>query len=128
MNIPENLRYSRDHEWLLLDDDVATIGITDYAQKSLGDIVYVELPKIGERFNAHEPCGSVESVKAISEIFTPITGEVIEINEHLNDSPELVNTDPYGKAWMVKLKIRNPDEVNSLMTAAEYEEYLKNTT
>src|SRR5918997_3804128 len=98
-NIPENLRYSKDHEWLSVDGDTATIGITDYAQHSLGDVVYVELPKPGDKFESHEAFGSVESVKAVSEVFTPVSGEVVEINEGLNDTPEAVNSDPYGAAW-----------------------------
>ena len=123
-NIPENLRYSKDHEWVSVDGDTATIGITDYAQHSLGDVVYVELPKEGETFGAHEAFGSVESVKAVSEIFTPIAGEVLEINEGLNDTPEVVNNDPYGSGWMVKLKMENAGEADALLSAAEYEEYL----
>jgi glycine cleavage system H protein len=124
MNIPENLRYSKDHEWVSVDGDTATIGITDYAQHSMGDVVYVELPKEGESFGAHEAFGSVESVKAVSEIFTPIAGEVVEVNESLNDTPEVVNNDPYGAAWMVKLKMANAGEADALLNAVEYEEYL----
>lgn len=123
-NIPENLRYSKDHEWVSVDGDVATIGITDYAQHSMGDVVYVELPKEGESFGAHEAFGSVESVKAVSEIFTPIAGEVVEVNEGLNDTPEVVNSDPYGGAWLVKLKMENPGEADALLNSVEYEEYL----
>lgn len=124
MNIPENLRYSKDHEWVSVDGDTATIGITDYAQHSLGDVVYVELPKAGEAFGAHEAFGSVESVKAVSEIFTPIAGEVTEVNEGLNDTPEVVNNDPYEGGWMVKLKMANAGEADALLNAVEYEEYL----
>jgi glycine cleavage system H protein len=123
-NIPENLHYSKDHEWLKLDGDTATVGITDFAQNSLGDVVYLELPKVGESFNAHESIGSVESVKAVSEIFTPVGGEVLEINEGLNDTPESVNSDPYGAAWMVKFKLSNPGEVDKMLTAAEYEDFV----
>ena len=123
-NIPENLRYSKDHEWVLVDGDTATIGITDYAQHSLGDVVYVELPKPGDRFEAHEAFGSVESVKAVSEVFTPIAGEVVEANEALNDEAEKVNSDPYGAAWMIKIKMDNPGEADAMLNAAEYEEYL----
>jgi glycine cleavage system H protein len=123
-NIPENLRYSKDHEWVSVDGDAATLGITDYAQQQLGDVVYVELPKTGEEFSAHEAFGSVESVKAVSEIFTPISGEVTEINDGLNDTPEVVNTDAYGEGWMVKLKMSNPLEADALLSAAEYEEFL----
>ncbi|RMG02339.1 MAG: glycine cleavage system protein GcvH, partial [Acidobacteria bacterium] len=96
MNIPENLRYSKDHEWVLIEGNIATIGITDYAQQSLGDIVYVELPRVGDVFNAHDSCGSVESVKAVSEVFMPVSGEVVEVNQELSESPEVVNKDPYG--------------------------------
>jgi glycine cleavage system H protein len=123
-NIPENLRYSKDHEWVSVDGDIATIGITDYAQGSLGDVVYVELPKAGDKFNAHEAFGSVESVKAVSEIFTPIAGEVLEANDGLNDTPEVVNSDPYGGGWMVKLKMDNPGEADAMLSAAEYDEFL----
>ena len=123
-NIPENLRYSKDHEWISVDGETATVGITDYAQHSLGDVVYVELPKPGDKFESHEAFGSVESVKAVSEIFTPVAGEVTEVNEPLNDTPENVNNDPYGEAWMLKIKMENPNEADSLLSAEEYEEYL----
>lgn len=126
-NIPENLRYSKDHEWVSVEGDNATIGITDYAQQQLGDVVYVELPKAGETFSEHEAFGSVESVKAVSEIFTPISGEVTEVNDGLNDTPEVVNSDPYDGGWMVKLKMSNPGEIDALLSAAEYEEYLNAT-
>lgn len=124
-NIPEELRYSKDHEWVLVDGEIATIGITDYAQESLGDVVFVELPNEGDNFNAHDAFGSVESVKAVSEIFTPVGGEVVGTNEDLNDAPEVVNDDPYGDAWMVKVKMNNPGELDSLLSSEEYEEYLK---
>jgi glycine cleavage system H protein len=123
-NIPENLRYSKDHEWVSVDGDVATIGITDYAQGSLGDVVYVELPKAGDKFSAHEAFGSVESVKAVSEIFTPIGGEVVESNDGLNDTPEVVNSDSYVGGWMVKIKMDNPGEADAMLSAAEYDEFL----
>jgi glycine cleavage system H protein len=122
--IPENLRYSKDHEWVLVEGDVATIGITDYAQHSLGDVVYVDLPRAGDAFATHEAFGSVESVKAVSEIFTPVAGEVSEVNEGLNDAPESVNNDPYGAGWMLKVKMTNPNEADGMMSAVEYEEYL----
>ncbi len=122
--IPENLRYSKDHEWVLVEGDVATIGITDYAQHSLGDVVYVDLPRAGDSFDTHEAFGSVESVKAVSEIFTPVAGEVTEVNDGLNDEPESVNSDPYGAGWMLKLKMSNPNEADGMMSAVEYEEYL----
>ncbi|HQU85341.1 MAG TPA: glycine cleavage system protein GcvH [Pyrinomonadaceae bacterium] len=125
-NIPENLRYSKDHEWVLVDGDIATIGITDYAQHSLGDVVYVDMPRVGDSFGAHEAFGSVESVKAVSEVFTPVGGEVTEVNEGLNDTPESVNGDPYGAAWFIKVKMENPGEADKLLSSEEYEEYLSN--
>jgi len=123
-NIPENLRYSKDHEWVAVDGDVATIGITDYAQHSLGDVVYIDMPRVGDKFMIHEAFGSVESVKAVSEIFTPVAGEVTEVNDGLNDTPEAVNTDPYDTGWMVKVKMDNPGEADAMLAAVEYEEYL----
>jgi glycine cleavage system H protein len=124
-NVPEDLHYSKDHEWVRVDGDQAIIGITDYAQNSLGDVVYVELPKAGEEFAANEPFGSVESVKAVSEVFTPIAGAVVTINEALADEPESVNSDPYGQGWMIRLKMAKAGEVDSLLTAAEYEDFTK---
>lgn len=124
-NIQENLHYSKDHEWVSVTGDVATVGITDYAQHALGDVVYIELPKIGDTLESHEAFGSVESVKAVSEVFTPIAGEVVEVNEALNDTPESVNTDPYGAAWMIKLKMNNTGDADAMLSAAEYEEYLE---
>ncbi|MEO8648192.1 MAG: glycine cleavage system protein GcvH [Acidobacteriota bacterium] len=123
-NIPEKLRYSKDHEWVEVNGDVASIGITDYAQSSLGDVVYIDLPRAGDKFGAHEAFGSVESVKAVSEIFTPLAGEVVEVNGGLNDTPEKVNSDPYGEAWFIKLKMDNPGEADAMLSAEEYEEYL----
>ncbi len=127
-NVPEDLQYSKDHEWIRVEGDTGTIGITDHAQHSLGDVVYVELPKIGESFSAHEPFGSVESVKAVSELFTPVSGEVTEINEVLQDEPEKVNSDPYGNAWMIRLRINKKSELDSLLSAVEYEDYLRTET
>src|ERR1043165_7102652 len=124
-NVPEDLHYSKDHEWVRVDGDVAVIGITDYAQNSLGDVVYVELPKAGDEFAANESFGSVESVKAVSEVFTPIAGVVAQINESLADEPETVNSDSYGNGWMVRVKMSNPGDVDSLLTAAEYEDFTK---
>ena len=124
-NVPEDLHYSKDHEWVRVDGDEAIIGITDYAQNSLGDVVYVELPKAADEFSASESFGSVESVKAVSEIFTPVSGVVSRINESLADEPEKVNSDPYGEGWMVRLRMSNRGEVDSLLTAAEYEDFTK---
>jgi glycine cleavage system H protein len=124
-NVPENLHYSKDHEWVRVDGDLAVIGITDYAQEQLGDVVYVELPKPGEGFAANESFGSVESVKAVSELFTPVSGEVAEANDSLNDEPEKVNKDPYNDGWMIKMKMSSAGEVDSLLTAAEYEDFTK---
>lgn len=126
-NIPEDLHYSKDHEWVRVSGDIATIGITDYAQNSLGDVVYVELPKVGDELAAQEAFGSVESVKAVSELFTPVSGQVTEVNDGLQDEPEKVNTDPYGDAWMIRVKMSNPGEVDSLLTVAEYEDFTKET-
>ncbi|MCM3872490.1 MAG: glycine cleavage system protein GcvH [Pyrinomonadaceae bacterium] len=127
-NVPEDLHYSKDHEWVRVEGDVAVVGITDYAQNSLGDVVYLELPKAGEEFAANESFGSVESVKAVSEVFSPISGTVAEVNEALNDEPEKVNTDPYGEGWMIKVRMSSPGEVDSLLTAAEYEDFTKAET
>jgi len=124
-NVPENLHYSKDHEWVRVEGDTAVIGITDHAQDQLGDVVYVELPKVGEKFAANESFGSVESVKAVSEIFTPVTGDVVAVNESLADAPEKVNKDPYGDGWMLKIRMSNTGEVDSLLTAAEYEDFTK---
>ncbi len=123
-NILENLRYTKDHEWVAVNGETATIGITDYAQHSLGDVVYIELPKVGEKLVAHDSFGSVESVKAVSEVFTPIGGEVLEANDAVNDTPEAVNNDPYGEGWMIKIKMDNAGEADALLNSAEYEEYL----
>jgi len=123
-NIPENLHYSKDHEWVEVKDGVATVGITDYAQHSLGDVVYVDLPRVGDNLASHEAFGSIESVKAVSEVFTPVAGEIVEVNDGLNDTPEAVNSDPYGAAWMIKLKMENALEADAMLNAAEYEEFL----
>ncbi len=124
-NIPENLRYSKDHEWVEVNGDIATIGITDYAQHSLGDVVYIDMPRVGDHFGTHEAFGSVESVKAVSEIFTPLAGTVTEVNDSINDTPEAVNNDAYGDGWMVKLKMDNPLEADKMLSSVEYEEYLE---
>jgi len=127
-NIPDDLHYSKDHEWVRVEGNVAVVGITDYAQDSLGDVVYVELPKTGDSFAANESFGSVESVKAVSEVFCPISGDIAGVNESLNDAPEKVNEDPYGEGWMIRVTMSNPGEVDSMLTAAEYEDFTKAET
>jgi glycine cleavage system H protein len=124
-NTPEDLSYTKDHEWVRAAGERVTVGITDHAQQQLGDVVYVELPRVGDKFESGEPFGSVESVKAVSEIYMPIGGEVVEVNSALNEAPEKVNSDSYGDGWMVIIKPTNPSEIDALLTAAEYEDYIK---
>ena len=124
-NTPEDLSYTKDHEWVRQSGERATVGITDHAQQQLGDVVYVELPKVDDKFEAGEPFGSVESVKAVSEIYMPVSGVVVEVNSALNDAPEKVNSDPYGDGWMIVIKPDNPSQLDGLLTAAEYEDYIK---
>ena len=125
MATPEDNRYAKSHEYVHLEGDVATVGITDYAQKELGDVVFVELPQVGSQLDAGDELGSIESVKAVSELFTPVSGEVIEINEALADNPALVNTDPWGDGWMVRIRVTDATEVDELMTAEEYDEFIE---
>src|SRR5690554_4548729 len=125
MNLPKDLRYSEEHEWVKVEGDKVRIGITDFAQSELGDIVFVELPEVGDEIDADEPFGSVESVKTVSELYAPISGKVVEVNEDLNDSPEFVNESPYEKAWMIVVEPNNVEDVNELMTAEQYEEMVK---
>ena len=120
MNFPENLRYTKDHEWIKLDGDIATIGITDFAQRELGDIVYVEIETLGKPLAAEAVFGTVEAVKTVSDLYLPVSGSITELNAALASSPELVNHDPYGEGWMVKMKVDNPADVNALMDAAAY--------
>ncbi|NOX35981.1 MAG: glycine cleavage system protein GcvH [Calditrichaeota bacterium] len=124
MNLPEELKYTKDHEWARVDGDTVVVGITDYAQSELGDIVYVELPEVGAQVSQGESFGTIEAVKAVSDLYAPVSGEVIEVNEKLNDSPELVNQDPYGEGWMIKIKISNPAELDELLDKAQYEALL----
>ncbi len=124
MNIPKDLKYSEDDEWIRVEGDTGTVGITDYAQDSLSDIVYVELPAEGDSFDAGETFGVVESVKAAADLLMPVAGEIVEINSALEDSPELVNSDPYGEAWIVKIKLSDAGELDDLMDAAAYEAFL----
>jgi glycine cleavage system H protein len=121
---PENFRYTKEHEWVLIEGGIGTVGITDHAQKELGDIVYVDLPQAGAAAEQGKSFGSVESVKAVSDIYSPVTGEVVESNALLADAPEKLNEDPHGAAWLVKIKLANPEEVSDLLTAAQYQEYL----
>ena len=122
---PDGLLYTKEHEWIKVDGSVGTMGITDYAQEALGDIVFVELPETGEKFDAGDVIGSIESVKAVSDIFTPISGEVKEVNAALEDQPEVINSDPYKEGWICKLTIDNESELEELMDADEYQEFLK---
>ena len=124
MNIPSELKYTKDHEWISLEGDIATVGITDFAQRELGDIVYVEVETIGETLNADEVFGTVEAVKTVSDLFLPVSGEIIEFNESLEDTPEQVNLDPYSNGWMIKMKVSNIDDLSSLLNAEQYQELI----
>jgi len=121
----DDLQYTKDHEWIRVADGVGTVGITDFAQEQLGDVVHVQLPRVGEKFEAHDTFGEVESVKTFSELFIPVSGEVAEINEALADAPELVNNSPYADGWMIKIKIGKPSEIDSLLSASEYEDFVE---
>ena len=121
---PENYRYTKEHEWVLVEGDTGTVGITDHAQEELGDIVYVDLPKVGAVLEQGKSLGSVESVKAVSDVYCPVGGEVTEINSTLAEKPESLNSDPHGAAWLIKLKLSDPAQAQSLMTAGEYEAYI----
>ena len=121
---PDNLRYTKEHEWVRVEGDIAVVGITDHAQKELGDIVYVDLPKVGTTLEAGKSLGSVESVKAVSDIYAPVSGEVVETNGLLVPAPEKLNEDPHGEAWLVKLRLSAPEEATKLMSAADYQKYL----
>ena len=120
MNFPENLRYTKDHEWVRLEGDIAIIGITEFAQSELGDIVYVEIETLDQHLGAEAVFGTVEAVKTVSDLLLPVTGTITEINPELNNKPELVNSDPYGEGWMIKVKVDNPAEVDALLTAEAY--------
>ena len=124
MNIPSNLKYTKDHEWVLIDGDMAIVGITDFAQKELGDIVYVEVETLDQTLNKDEVFGTVEAVKTVSDLFLPLSGEIIEFNDELESNPEDVNTDPYGKGWMVKVKISNAAEVEELLSSDAYKQLI----
>lgn len=124
MATPEGLKFSKDHEWVKTEGNVSTIGITDFAQSELGDIVFVELPEVGDEISSGQPFGSVESVKTVSELYAPISGKVVEVNGELEDSPEFVNESPYENAWMIKVETANEDELNELLTQAQYDEMI----
>ncbi|MAU48764.1 glycine cleavage system protein GcvH [Bacteroidota bacterium] len=124
MNIPEELKYTKDHEWISIDGEIATVGITDFAQRELGDIVYVEVETVGETLDADEVFGTVEAVKTVSDLFLPVSGEIIEFNEDLEDTPEDVNAEPYSKGWMIKMKVSNPDDLNQLLDSNQYRELI----
>jgi glycine cleavage system H protein len=125
MKLPDNVKYTQDHEWVLVDGDVATVGITDFAQGELGDIVFVEIETEGESLDKGEIFGTVEAVKTVSDLFMPLSGEVIEVNEKLSDNPEVLNNDPYGDGWMIKIKIANEAELNDLLSPDEYQKMLE---
>ena len=123
---PDELKYTKEHEWLRVDGEHATVGITDHAQDELGDVVFVELPAIGDKIDMDEPFGNVESVKAVSELFMPLTGVVLKVNTALEEVPELVNDDPYGNGWMVRIRIDDPSEMDTLLSSEEYDDYISN--
>lgn len=125
MNVPADLLYTKQHEWVLVEGNSATVGITDFAQQELGDVVYIELPEEGQSFEAEESFGSVESVKAVSELYMPLSGKVCEVNSELADTPETVNEDPYGDGWMIRISISDDGQVDELMSSDDYLEYLK---
>lgn len=124
MNIPETLKYTKDHEWVALDGDVATVGITDFAQSELGDIVFVDIPTVGETLAQGEKFGDIEAVKTVAEAYMPMSGEVLELNEELDGAPELVNSDPYGQGWMIKIKCSDLSEFDKLLSADQYKEII----
>jgi glycine cleavage system H protein len=124
MEFPEGLKYSKEHEWVLVEGDTATIGITEYAQQELGDIVFVELPEVGEKIVKDDPFGAVESVKAVSDVYAPVSGTVLEINDVLPDNPETINDDPYGDGWMIRVDLTDKDDLKDLMDEDEYAEYV----
>ena len=125
MEVPENLYYTKEHEWAALDEDIVTIGITDYAQGELGDIVFVELPEVGTQFTAGDSFGVIEAVKTVSDLFSPVTGEIIEVNDELTNNPALINTSPYQEGWIVKIKANNKKELKNLLNAAGYQSMLE---
>ena len=125
MNTPNDIKYTKEHEWVLLDGETATIGITDYAQSQLGDIVFVEFPDINSEINQNETFGVIEAVKTVADLFAPVSGEIIEVNSSLEDSPNFINSDPYGSGWIIKIKINDSNEYNGLMSSDVYEEHIQ---
>lgn len=125
MDIPANLRYTQDHEWALIEGNLVTVGVTDYAVQELGDVVFIELPDVGDTVDQEAVFGTIESVKAVSELYAPVSGEVVEVNDDLVDAPETVNEDPYGDAWILKIELSDPSELDALLTAEQYEAYLQ---
>ena len=125
MNTPSDIKYTKDHEWVSLDGETATIGITDYAQSQLGDIVFVEFPDINSEINQNETFGVIEAVKTVADLFAPVSGEIIEVNSSLEDSPNFINSDPYGSGWIIKIKINDSNEYNGLMSSDDYEEHIQ---
>lgn len=125
MSLPKDLRYTEEHEWVKVEGNKVRVGITDFAQSELGDIVFVELPEVGTELSANDPFGSVESVKTVSELYAPVSGKVVEVNEELEDSPELVNESPFDQAWMIVLEVEDLSEVDNLLTAEQYEAMIK---
>jgi len=125
MNIPQNLKYTKDHEWISIDGNIATVGITDFAQGELGDIVYVEVDTLDEMVESEAVFGTVEAVKTVSDLFAPLSGKITTFNDELTSTPEVVNSDPYGAGWMVKIEMNNPDEINNLLNAEAYAELIK---
>lgn len=124
MNVPENLRYTNDHEWVKVDGDTAIVGITDYAQGELGDIVYIELPEVGREVSKGDPVATIEAVKTVADVYSPVSGEITEVNEKLKDAAEIVNKDPYGDGWMFKLKMKDKNELDELLTAEDYKKLI----
>ena len=124
MNVPNDLLYTKDHEWIRIVDDIATIGVTDYAQDELGDIIFIEFPEAGDKFNAGDSIGTIEAVKTVADLFTPLAGEISEINLKLEDEPEAINKDPYESGWIIKLKNITNTEKSQLLTASEYKKYI----
>lgn len=124
MNVPENLLYTKDHEWIRIEGQTATVGITDFAQAELGDIVFIEIETQGESLTSGDTFGTIEAVKTVSDMFMPVSGEIIEVNPELDKSPDLVNKDPYGKGWMIKVKVKDPAEAKSLLDATKYKELI----